>query len=67
MLFHKKNYIFLCLGKYAGGNSACVRPTPDWQKGIGLFLTKKPVDKENTVPETEDQNMERYIFYNNNL
>ncbi|GFO34466.1 pcna-associated factor [Plakobranchus ocellatus] len=27
-------------GKYAGGNPVCVRPTPDWQKGITSFFGK---------------------------
>ena len=40
------------LGKYSGGNAACPRPTPEWQKGIGMFLTKKPTDnKENETTE----------------
>ena len=28
--------------KYAGGNPVCPRPTPEWQKGIGAFMNKKP-------------------------
>ncbi|BFZ23487.1 hypothetical protein BsWGS_26526 [Bradybaena similaris] len=27
-------------GKYAGGNPAVQRPTPEWQKGISTFFTK---------------------------
>ena len=27
-------------GKYAGGNSAVIRPKPEWQKSIGDFLKK---------------------------
>ncbi|KAL8584954.1 hypothetical protein ACOMHN_043590 [Nucella lapillus] len=38
--------------KYAGGNTVCSRPTPDWQKGIGSFFTKAP-DKENLEPQGE--------------
>jgi len=30
------------VSKYAGGNTVCDRPTPEWQKGIGGFLVKKP-------------------------
>ncbi|KAK7502429.1 hypothetical protein BaRGS_00006382 [Batillaria attramentaria] len=37
--------------KYGGGNPVCPRPTPDWQKGIGSFLVKKPSNKENEEPE----------------
>lgn len=41
-------------GKYAGGNPVCPRPTPDWQKGIGGFLSKqKSSDKENTEPSSD--------------
>ena len=29
-------------GRYAGGNSVCVRPMPDWQKGISTFMKKLP-------------------------
>jgi len=32
-------------GRYAGGNSVCVRPMPEWQKGISTFMKKLP-DKE---------------------
>ncbi|XP_025087701.1 PCNA-associated factor-like isoform X2 [Pomacea canaliculata] len=39
--------------KYAGGNPVCPRPTPDWQKGIDSFFTKKPADKENEEPDEE--------------
>lgn len=40
--------------KYAGGNPVCPRPTPEWQKGIGGFLSNKNTsDKENTVPSTD--------------
>ncbi|OWF41056.1 PCNA-associated factor-like [Mizuhopecten yessoensis] len=49
-------------GKYAGGNPACARPTPDWQKGIGMFLKKSPskstdgTEKENSDPtEIEEE------------
>ncbi|PVD39306.1 hypothetical protein C0Q70_01935 [Pomacea canaliculata] len=46
--------IFVCEGKkYAGGNPVCPRPTPDWQKGIDSFFTKKPADKENEEPDEE--------------
>jgi hypothetical protein len=38
-------------GKYAGGNSVCVRPKPEWQKGISTFLKKLP-EKENETGET---------------
>ncbi|XP_060069323.1 PCNA-associated factor-like [Ylistrum balloti] len=44
-------------GKYAGGNPACPRPTPDWQKGIGMFLKKSPsksTEKENSDPTDVD-------------
>lgn len=35
------------VSKYAGGNSACDRPTPEWQKGIGAFFKdKRPANKE---------------------
>lgn len=27
-------------GRYAGGNPVCVRPTPEWQKGISSFMKK---------------------------
>ncbi|KAH3824044.1 PCNA-associated factor-like [Dreissena polymorpha] len=42
-------------GKYAGGNPVCPRPTPDWQKGIGTFLSpgKSKKDKENSEPNTD--------------
>jgi len=44
------------VSKYAGGNAACPRPTPEWQKGIGSFLTKTPKkDKENADPAPEDE------------
>jgi len=46
------------VSKYAGGNVVCPRPTPEWQKGIGSFLTKtpkSPKDKENADPEPEDE------------
>ena len=39
------------VGKYAGGNPVCDRPTPEWQKGIGTFLKKLP-EKENKSEET---------------
>ena len=41
--------------KYAGGNSVCDRPTPDWQKGIGGFLLQSPKakGKENSTPSDE--------------
>lgn len=42
--------------KYAGGNPVCPRPTPDWQKGIGMFLSPsktKAADKENAEPNTD--------------
>jgi len=32
--------------KYAGGNLACDRPTPEWQKGIDKFLVKKSIKEE---------------------
>lgn len=51
------NYNFTNLGKnkYAGGNSVCDRPTPDWQKGIGGFLLQSPKakGKENSTPSDE--------------
>ena len=28
----------------------CVRPTPEWQKGIGSFLLPKSGQDENTTP-----------------
>ncbi|XP_041378199.1 PCNA-associated factor-like [Gigantopelta aegis] len=40
-------------GKFAGGNPVCVRPTPEWQKGIGGFLVKKTNDDKENV-ETEE-------------
>ena len=41
--------------KYGGGNPTCTRPTPDWQKGIGMFLSpSKSTDKENTEPDNDD-------------
>ncbi|KAL4221124.1 hypothetical protein ACF0H5_019383 [Mactra antiquata] len=47
-------------GKYAGGNPVCPRPTPEWQKGIGGFLSKKVVtkDKENTIPNDDIEILE---------
>ncbi|XP_069108641.1 PCNA-associated factor-like [Argopecten irradians] len=45
-------------GKYAGGNPVCPRPTPEWQKGIGMFLKKSPsksTEKENSDPTELDQ------------
>ncbi|WAR15189.1 PAF15-like protein [Mya arenaria] len=41
--------------KYGGGNPAIQRPTPDWQKGIGSFLSpgKSKVDKENAQPSDD--------------
>lgn len=45
------------VSKYAGGNAVCPRPTPEWQKGIGSFLTKTPnksKDKENADPAPEE-------------
>ncbi|KAI0208623.1 PCNA-associated factor [Lamellibrachia satsuma] len=36
--------------KYGGGNPVCVRPTPEWQKGIGSFLLPKSGQDENTTP-----------------
>jgi hypothetical protein len=41
--------------KYAGGNSVCDRPTPDWQKSIGGFLLQstKAKGKENSTPSAE--------------
>ena len=40
------------VNKYAGGNAYCPRPTPEWQKGIGAFIVKKPApaEKENSEP-----------------
>jgi len=45
-------------GRYAGGNPACARPTPEWQKGISTFMKKvadgdTEVDGENR-PVTEE-------------
>jgi len=40
------------VGKYAGGNPVCDRPTPDWQKGISSFLKKLP-EKENSGEKTD--------------
>lgn len=43
--------------KYAGGNPVCVRPTPAWQKSIGVFFGGSQVkpEKENQRPqEVED-------------
>ncbi|KAK3597800.1 hypothetical protein CHS0354_006170 [Potamilus streckersoni] len=35
--------------KYAGCNPVCMRPTPEWQKGIGSFFTKSQAEgKENS-------------------
>lgn len=39
-------------GRYAGGNPACARPTPAWQKGISTFMKKLP-DKQ---VEADDEN-----------
>jgi hypothetical protein len=42
------------VSKYAGGNAVCPRPTPDWQKGIGAFVVRKPAaEKENSEPADE--------------
>ena len=43
-------------GKYAGGNSVCDRPTPDWQKGIGGFLVDRPAAAEVNDPAPEVNN-----------
>ncbi|XP_064610029.1 PCNA-associated factor-like isoform X2 [Liolophura sinensis] len=39
--------------KYGGGNVACPRPVPDWQKGISNFFPKSPMGKgkENQEPD----------------
>lgn len=42
-------------GKYAGGNPVCPRPTPDWQKGINSFFSKKPSNKENQEPGASEE------------
>ena len=48
--------------KYAGGNLYNPQPTPDWQKGIGMFLSPgKPREKsgkENEAPTDEIEVME---------
>ena len=36
--------------KYGGGNPVCVRPTPEWQKGIGGFLVAKTSEGEENTP-----------------
>ncbi|XP_033634349.1 PCNA-associated factor-like [Asterias rubens] len=45
--------------KYAGGNSVCPRPTPEWQKEITNFLIKSPrsasKQKENEDPDNEEE------------
>lgn len=45
-------------GKYAGGNPVCARPTPEWQKGIDLFLKKQP-EKENIGNVDENRLVEK--------
>uniref|UniRef100_A0A8W8KID8 PCNA-associated factor n=2 Tax=Magallana gigas TaxID=29159 RepID=A0A8W8KID8_MAGGI len=40
--------------KYAGGNSACPRPTPDWQKGINSFFQSPQKGKENQSPSDSE-------------
>lgn len=42
------------VGKYAGGNAVCDRPTPDWQKGIAGFLVGTPKGKENAKPKEHE-------------
>ena len=42
------------MGRYAGGNPVCERPTPEWQKGISAFMKKLP-DKEPDEDEVENQ------------
>ncbi|XP_014817067.1 PREDICTED: PCNA-associated factor [Calidris pugnax] len=38
-------------GRRGGGNPACPRPAPAWQKGIGEFL--RLAEKENREPDGE--------------
>lgn len=40
--------------KYAGGNSVCPRPTPDWQKGINSFFQSPQKGKENQSPSDSE-------------
>ncbi|KAL3862289.1 hypothetical protein ACJMK2_008272 [Sinanodonta woodiana] len=41
--------------KYAGCNPVCMRPTPEWQKGIGGFLAKSRAEgKENFQPDARE-------------
>ncbi|KAK3088857.1 hypothetical protein FSP39_024659 [Pinctada imbricata] len=40
--------------KYAGGNPACPRPTPEWQKEISSFFKSPCKGKENATPQEED-------------
>ncbi len=54
----KFTYLFAGkVGKYAGGNVVCPRPTPEWQKGIGMFLVKSPTanGKENDEPTSDEE------------
>ena len=45
------------LDKYAGGNSVCPRPTPEWQKGISKFLLTSPKsDSADGASEKEKEN-----------
>lgn len=48
-------FIITGKNKYAGGNSVCDQPTPDWQKGIGGFLVQSPKGKgkENSQEDSE--------------
>ena len=44
-------------GKNAGcgGNPVCVRPTPEWQKGIDGFITKTPKGKGSDNDDVSDK------------
>lgn len=46
----------LIAGKAAigGGNSVCVRPIPDWQKGIAGFMTKSANGESSCKPDCDD-------------
>jgi hypothetical protein len=44
------------VSKYAGGNPACARPTPEWQKGISTFLKRLPPKEGEEDGDEEKEN-----------